>query len=710
MLIFHEIKKAMCSSVVRITAITLLFACVLISYFTVKNDKTETLTANQIQTEYDKQTALYIDNAKRGLKHLEDLGREDDYAHRYYEKVIELYTKATDGKKIENDGAVGWERLLTSNEILLLSLAMAIVVGGISVFEEKRTGAISVIFASKYGRAKTAAAKAVSVMTVSALFCLLFTAVSVAVYFTGGHLSGGLAELQTARSFRFSPYNITLLSCFLRITGVRMMISALFGVLTAMFSELFTSYVLILTASVIPAAAEYLIFRITYVGVDKFAKNVNIFSFGGSYLYERYYSVRLFGCADAMGVNIMLTSGWMRAAFFLFIVLFSVRKKQTRTAEVKKTFIKLKKPVIKTIPKTLFGWELKKNLLYPYVIIIAAVCLTVSCVVSVNTYGGQGNTDEKIYRQYCETFEKMTLGDAIKAISEEQERIERADGLRAEAEIRFDNGEITGEEFSAVMDEYGYCKAHEASIKRCAERAAYLRRLDSFRYEIRFVYDGTLNELLGGEFSFILVILLTVCLSAVFSREHESGAYGIIHTYKYGRKQIFISKILFTVAVTALLFLLVTAVDLIVCISNGAFANASASVYSLTPAKDVSIDVSIGQYLLIMYLLRFAAYELFAVIAVSLSAITGKTAISSAFSAVLVFVPYIVGKFGNVPLFADLSALMSANAVLLSPDKCAADFIVMPVFAALLLFAAYIRSTAGGFNNIFKTAKIALKQ
>ncbi|MBR6922492.1 MAG: hypothetical protein IKH51_09880, partial [Clostridia bacterium] len=153
MLIFHEIKKAISSSVVRITAITLLFACVLISYFAVKNDKMETLTANQIQTEYDKQTALYIDNAKRGLKHLDDLGSEDDYAHRYYEKVIEIYTKASDGKKIENDGAVGWERLLTSDEILLLSLAMAIVVGGISVFEEKRTGAISVIFASKNGRA-----------------------------------------------------------------------------------------------------------------------------------------------------------------------------------------------------------------------------------------------------------------------------------------------------------------------------------------------------------------------------------------------------------------------------------------------------------------------------------------------------------------------------------------------------------------------------
>ena len=65
-------------------------------------------------------------------------------------------------------------------------------------------------------------------------------------------------------------------------------------------------------------------------------------------------------------------------------------------------------------------------------------------------------------------------------------------------------------------------------------------------------------------------------------------------------------------------------------------------------------------------------------------------------TAVFVFAPYVIRAFGQIPRFADISALMSANAVLLSPDKTAADFIVLPVFAALLLIAAYVRFTFKG--------------
>ena len=101
-----------------------------------------------------------------------------------------------------------------------------------------------------------------------------------------------------------------------------------------------------------------------------------------------------------------------------------------------------------------------------------------------------------------------------------------------------------------------------------------------------------------------------------------------------------------------------------------------------------------------MYLLRFAAYEIFAVILVSFSAITGKTIAASVFSVVLAFVPYIIGKFGNMPLFADISTLMSANTMLLSPDKSAADFIVLPLLAVLLLIAAYVRFTVKGKGKV----------
>ena len=67
----------------------------------------------------------------------------------------------------------------------------------------------------------------------------------------------------------------------------------------AVLSNVLNSYVLILAGGLLPAAAEFALYKINFSGVDVFAKNVNLFSFGGGYLLKRYYSVRLFGCADA---------------------------------------------------------------------------------------------------------------------------------------------------------------------------------------------------------------------------------------------------------------------------------------------------------------------------------------------------------------------------------------------------------------------------
>ncbi len=697
MIIFYEIKKIMNSSVIRITAITLLFVCAMLSYFAIQKDDSTHYTADEIQQSYDRQMQLHIESAKRGLTQLNGLGEEDDYAHEYYERIIALYTEVSDGKTIKNESAVGWNDLLTSDNILLLSLAMAIMIGGISIFEEKRTGSISVVFASKNGRLKTAIGKTAAVIAVSALFCVLFTTVSTVVYFASGHLSSGLAELQTAESFRFSPYNITLWSCLLRLTGFRMLLAALFGVLTAVFSELLSSYILIFSASILHIAAEYLVFRIKYVGVDIFIKNVNIFSIGGSYLFERYYSVRLFGCADATSVNFILTLVLIALTSILLIVLFSLRMKQSRLSKARKLLLWKKRPLWDIIPKTLFGWEAKKNLLHSYVLVIAAACIAATCILSVNTYGKHISTEELIYRQYCETYEKMPLDDAFNTIFTEMERIDNGSHLYDEATSKIMKGEITDEEYAAMIEEYGYCKAHELAILRCAQRVGYLRSVDSsLQHEVRYIYDGTLNELLNGEFSLILLLLLLFCLSAVFSREHESRVYPIVRTYKNGQSRTFLTKLLFATSVTALLFLLLTAIDVIVCASNGAFANADASVLSLMAARYVSLDISIGEYLLIMYLLRFASYELFAIILTSLSAITRKTIASSVFVSVLVFVPYIINKLESVPLAVNLSSFMSANKVLLSPDVSPASFSVLPLFAGLLLILAWFRFTAKG--------------
>ena len=49
-----------------------------------------------------------------------------------------------------------------------------------------------------------------------------------------------------------------------------------------------------------------------------------------------------------------------------------------------------------------------------------------------------------------------------------------------------------------------------------------------------------------------------------------------------------------------------------------------------------------------------------------------------------------------MPLFADISAFMSANAVMLSGEKSAGDFVVIPLLPVLLIAFAASRFINGG--------------
>ncbi len=693
MIIFYEIKKITGGLIFKITLSALLLICLCLSYAEASGADTAAYTAEQLQASYEEQMRIYIENAKRDLLNLNGVGEENDYAHGYYQTVIGLYTKASDEIRIKNGSAAGWDRLLSSDGLTVLSLAAAAVVGGVCVFEEKRRGSIHVIRPTKNGRAKTAAAKMTAVITVSVFLCALFTAAAFSVYFFGGSLSGGFAEVQTAESFRFSPYKITLIGCLLSITCGRMLASALIGALSAIFSELFGSYVMIFAASSVFAAAEYAFYIMRFTAVDVFIKNVNVFSLGGAYLYTRYYSVRLFGCAGAAETGAVLSAVLVAALSLLFVALYSLGKNLIPPVKAEKK-AKIRRAVFDPSPKTLFCWEVRKNLSLR-VGAVAAVCAVLICVSSFCTCADPGNTDDMIYQEYCAEYEKMPFDDALAAVSAEVRRVENGVNLRAEALEKLNGGQISYEEYSALMTEYGYCKAHELSIKRCAERAARLRGIKTpEKHEIRFVKDRTLNALLGSDFSFLFVILLTVCLSALFSREYESGMYAVMRPCKNGKNKTFLSKIAFAAAFTAVLFTVFTAVEVASCASNGAFSCASASVLSLAPAENVKADISIGTYVFIMYLLRFAAYESFALIVSSLSALTGRTMTAAALSTALVFIPYAAGKLGTVPPWADISSVMAANGVLLSADINAAAFIIPPLTSVLLTAAAYIKFTA----------------
>ena len=699
MIFAAEIRKITRNGVTAAAALTLFFACVFLSYYTVMTDRSKELTSERIQAEYAAETSVFITNANRNLKELQRLGSAaDTYSYEYFEKVAGIYAQAQNEINIKNDSAVGWDGLLDSDAVFILCIIASAIVGAVSVYEEKRTGSLSVVFASKNGRGKTAFAKLGAAVLISVLFCIFLCFTSLAVIALSGHLSGGGAELQTAYEFRFSPYNITLFQAYMIIVAGRALACVFVCGACAVLSNVLNSYVLILAGGLLPAAAEFALYKINFSGVDVFAKNVNLFSFGGGYLLKRYYSVRLFGCADAYPVCIILSVIILVLFVPLFVFLFC------KGSNVKKPKLKKERLIIKksktVVYKTLFGWELKKYVLKAHVIIIIIACFAARAALSAVTFTVSDSTNETLYRQYCTEFGDMDIEDADAALKAETERVITGLQLRGAAEELYKNNEITEAEYNEMMTEYGYCSAREYVVQRCGERMSELVAANNASgAPVRFIYDTGYKKLLSSDADFILILLLLICISSVFSYESESGFYAVMRTTKNGRKKTFLSKILCVFCTAAVLFAVFSVSDLIALYRHISFASLDASVLSLDAAKNFE-NVSIKTYLIILYAVRFLSYETFALFIASVSALLQKTVSAFSVSAVFVFAPYVIRAFGSLPRFADISALMSANAVLLSPDKTAADFIVLPVFAALLLIAAYVRFTFKGKGRV----------
>ncbi|MBR6922487.1 MAG: hypothetical protein IKH51_09855 [Clostridia bacterium] len=95
MIFAAEIRKITRNGVTAAAALTLFFACVFLSYYTVMTDRSKELTSERIQAEYAAETSVFITNANRNLKELQRLGSAaDTYSYEYFEKVAGIYAQA----------------------------------------------------------------------------------------------------------------------------------------------------------------------------------------------------------------------------------------------------------------------------------------------------------------------------------------------------------------------------------------------------------------------------------------------------------------------------------------------------------------------------------------------------------------------------------------------------------------------------------------
>ncbi len=668
MLLFYEIKKLSKNKAISSIVLILLLACILLSFKTSLAIQQEENTAAEARNaDFSGMMSRFITDAERSLE--SSASYADSYTFAYYTNCAAAYQSARDTVNLTGDNAEGWGALLDFDMLFYASIIAAVVIGAVSFYEDRRIGAKLVINATRSSGIKTAAVGTAAAVIVSLSSFLLLCGATVCAFALFSSLRGGGLPLQTAAAFRYSPYLDTLAGVFFRLTARRAFVVIAVTLLSAFVSAWINGYVPILIAAASCPAVEFILFAAKHYAVDVFSQNVNLFAYGTSYLFKKYYAVRFFGCVQPQ-IIIPLLLGPL-CVLIILLIIWAFRRSRRTVAYGKpmlKTLIsRLPSVSVRAKDHSVLFWELRKAVFRPIVLTALAVCITMGIISVCESAPKNRGSNANIYREMCETTSEMTLGEARVWLNEIMSK---------------NNEYIPPEEDQEQYAEYVRTEIMQTQAKRLLKRINDLSSLQALG-NVRLIYDEGYYAFFQNDMNIWYVISILLVCAGLFSRENEINTLTVIRTYRNGRRKTVFLKFLIAVCLASLLFIVFSVAEWIGFYDSGIMLHHDVLVASVM--KNAASKMTIGQYMLLRYMIAYLAYTSFAAITAAISAISKRTLFAIGSAGALALIPFALRKTGDMLMLADISAFMSANTALQSFGTSAALACLLFVTGAILL-------------------------
>lgn len=218
-------------------------------------------------------------------------------------------------------------------------------------------------------------------------------------------------------------------------------------------------------------------------------------------------------------------------------------------------------------------------------------------------------SEEYYYKSYMQQLQGDVTEKTEQYISKEAERLQSFEQILSEAQTKYENEEISGEELNAVSNYVYKNTLSKSSFERVNQYYEYAREKD-----VAMVYDtGYLNLLGHGNggkkeicIQILLILIFQVLLFAnYFCIEYETGMNKIVHTLPCGRRKLTNIRIGIALGTTILLSVIVNIFDFLYQNQYYGFANWSEKVATIPLlATSIFAETSILGYLVIMYGIR----------------------------------------------------------------------------------------------------------
>lgn len=601
-------------------------ACDLINDRLSRMDIHSSFLAHNVYTNAKKQVeaalgyGTYLENIEASIKQLTAISIFNDEDSFTYRSMIKMPTHYRHLKSVKPVLTNSQPVLFATNRMFtdVFAVLLMLFIWSVLLLEEKAKGIHNFIRTTKYGRWKILPVKFLVCITLcTGIFLLLYGS----NYFAGTAIYGRVnlshpvqslegftgCTLKVSIGVYLLIYAVTKICTYIMIAAVIMLLCTLARGVIFVFGSI--SIIAAWSVSCYTGIPKN-----SYIALFKYMNPAGLLRTND--LYKSYLDVNF------LGKPVLVTTC---AAVVIFLVIlvpavasFIVHNRQRLQAfDSGRLYMTAKKALSKIIrprntTRRLLSYEARKLMLMNKVIWI----LIINVIIALHgyiTYRKPYIHNDEIYRSYLYEMEGEISSGTISNI-EEQDRY--FDGLRKQAEVyrvMLEEGSINPTVYEAFV----------SNINKELEKAEVLSVIKRRVYEIEsitlpggakpwLVYDTGYRMLIGTDGDkelitdqLIFLASMTACFAAVYAKDNSLGMDKLLKSTKRGRSKTYAYRIIIGTLITLVLYTANNIPFLLNVLHNFGTRGMSAPIQSLEFYSSLPFSLSIGEFILLGYILKF---------------------------------------------------------------------------------------------------------
>ena len=547
----YELKKLFSSKGMLLFVIVLLLANATLSFLSPRGTDTERSSEAYIAG-YRSDIERVVRLAERNIADLS--GGGDSFVVRYQEKVIEKYMAILRSGQLPRT-VEGFDAYVSMSGQISLLLVLAVITGSTIILCEHDSRMKPFLCISKCGN-RAYGKKLWLMLFLSFGLSAVFSILNLTVCGIKFGFSGLQAPVVSVQSMEFCPYPMSIIGYILTVYVISSALTFLVALLSAVVGKLSGSYIF------------------TFLSGGTVCTCLYLSGFDLGSLFTRYRALNLFGIAvDSLpfyAILLLLTGAFLGTLFCLVgnrQTSFGERMRRAENLLLEKTDAVRKKVLNRKRPRRvrrhgLYVYELKKIFVSSKLILLVILLLSTKIYFCIENDRQNDPYEREYYRLCTELGGELTDEKSAyitTGLAECEAVLSQHDEMRSQVQ----SGLITSEQYNVYLQKLYAAEVRQSAFLRVDEQRRHIESLRAAENEAKVIYDSGWRALFGAKPDLYLYALILLLFAGIYPFEYKGGMDRLLPSVKHGGYTLDRTKFLTAATVSALLFLIFTATDLV---------------------------------------------------------------------------------------------------------------------------------------------------